>query len=182
MENKAPRKTDRRTIYTQNVIKESLLELLSEKTFDKLTVSQLCNQADLTRTTFYVHYNNLTDVLDSVIEDALEIATTTDSNKDATFFPACQRIADMPKYRSLFMDETLSGYIVKKMFQYEKNILMPQLINDSHLSKTEAELLFRFLLNGSFSVNKALGWDKNDTWYDFQNLLLKFIRGGLKNI
>lgn len=55
MDSLKKRKTDRRTLYTRKVIKEALLELLNEKKFDKISVSQLCQQAEITRTTFYSH-------------------------------------------------------------------------------------------------------------------------------
>ena len=61
MDSLKKRKTDRRTLYTRKVIKEALLELLNEKKFDKISVSQLCQQAEITRTTFYSHYNNISD-------------------------------------------------------------------------------------------------------------------------
>lgn len=45
METERARKTDRRTLYTQAVIKDALLELLNEMSFDKISVAALCRQA-----------------------------------------------------------------------------------------------------------------------------------------
>ena len=70
----AGRKTDRRTLYTRRVIKDALLELLSETTYEKINVTLLCRQAEITRATFYLHYADLNEVLDEVIGEALEIA------------------------------------------------------------------------------------------------------------
>ncbi|WP_288201748.1 TetR/AcrR family transcriptional regulator, partial [uncultured Megasphaera sp.] len=67
------RKTDRRSRYTCRVIKETLLALLKERPFTKINVSQLCRAADLTRGTFYLHYRDLYDVLDDVLEEALHL-------------------------------------------------------------------------------------------------------------
>ena len=58
------RKTDRRTLYTRNVIKDALLEVLSEKTFERITVTDVCRRAEITRATYYLHYQSLTEVLD----------------------------------------------------------------------------------------------------------------------
>lgn len=71
MEQTPSRKTDRRTLYMQTVIKEALLELLHEMSFDKVSIASLCRQAEITRPTFYLHYDNLMQVLDSLIDDAL---------------------------------------------------------------------------------------------------------------
>ena len=67
------RKTDRRTIYTRNTIKDALLELLADTTFDRITVTALCKQAEITRATFYLHYDNLDEVLNELLDDALRL-------------------------------------------------------------------------------------------------------------
>jgi len=63
--------TDRRTIYTINIIKDSFLELIEQQPYMQITVAQLCRTAEITRSTFYLHFDNLTDVLNSVLDDAL---------------------------------------------------------------------------------------------------------------
>lgn len=50
------RKTDRRTLYTKNVIKDALLDALKEKPFEQITVTDVCRRAEITRATYYLHY------------------------------------------------------------------------------------------------------------------------------
>ena len=69
-----PRKTDRRTLYTRQVVKDALLELLEKNPYDKINVTLLCRQAEITRATFYLHYADLNEVLDEVIAEALDLA------------------------------------------------------------------------------------------------------------
>ena len=69
-----PRKTDRRTIYTRNVIKDALLEAMKEKAFEQITVTDVCRRAEVTRATYYLHYQSLNQVLDELLNDALQIA------------------------------------------------------------------------------------------------------------
>lgn len=68
------RKTDRRTQYTINIVKEAFLELINDHPYSQITVTQVCRQAEITRSTFYLHFNNLTDVLNVVLDDALMIS------------------------------------------------------------------------------------------------------------
>ena len=63
------RKTDRRTIYTRNTIKDALLELLADTTFDRITVTALCKQAEITRATFYLHYDDIYDMLHKIEDE-----------------------------------------------------------------------------------------------------------------
>lgn len=204
MEKKTERKMDRRTIYTQNVIKDSLLELLDSHPFEKITVTALCKQAEITRATFYLHYNNLTEVLDSALEDALELTENETNNpgqdilqileilsdkhnpdvikEHETLLPACQRVADIPKYRALFLDEGLSDYIIKKMYMAEKNKMTPTLMKQWHLTRKEADKLFLFIIYGAYQVNKSMHWKKTEEWYQLQGKLVRFILGGFQTL
>lgn len=72
------RKTDRRTIYTINVIKDAFLELIDKEPYSKINVAKLCRKAEITRSTFYLHFDNLTDVLNVVLDDALLFTNESD--------------------------------------------------------------------------------------------------------
>ena len=43
---------NRRVRMTKKIIKDALLELLDKKPLDKITVTDICNTADLNRSTF----------------------------------------------------------------------------------------------------------------------------------
>lgn len=66
MNEQKQRKTDRRTLYTRMVVKEALLELLSEMDYADITVATLCRKAEINRGTFYLHYGNLSQVMDEL--------------------------------------------------------------------------------------------------------------------
>ena len=69
------RKMDRRTRYTRQAIRETLLELMEEKPFSRVTVTEVCRKAEMNRGTFYLHYLDLEDVLDDLddkFEDRLD--------------------------------------------------------------------------------------------------------------
>ena len=67
---------DRRVTYTKNAIKDALLGLMKDKSFEKLSISKVCEAAQITRTTFYSHYDTLNQVLDELIDEAFEMAET----------------------------------------------------------------------------------------------------------
>lgn len=49
-------KEDLRIIKTKRALYEAFVSLLSEKSFEELTVNELCDRADVRRATFYTHY------------------------------------------------------------------------------------------------------------------------------
>ena len=66
------RKTDLRIIKTKKSLYESLLDLMKEKPFEELKVSDICENALVNRSTFYSHFDDKYDLLDSLICDLKE--------------------------------------------------------------------------------------------------------------
>lgn len=194
----AIRKTDRRTTITKGMIKDALLELLQNTAYEKITVTALCRQSEITRATFYLHYNNIDDVLNELLDDALRLTeldalhslTPTLYNRDIenkrnleetspdpdALLPACQRAASNPKYRILFLDESLSHHILKKLYQMQKKQRIPEIMRDYHVTEWEADKIFLFMLHGNFAVNKSLGWNKNADWYHIQEIIKNLLK------
>lgn len=61
-------KTDRRIKKTQEALKNAVLDLMSEKSFDEITIQDLSDRADVSRGTIYLHYMDKYDLLDKLIE------------------------------------------------------------------------------------------------------------------
>ena len=79
---------DRRTKYSLNVINETALELLNEKDISKITVTELCELADINRATFYKYYRDIYDLLENIesnlyneIKKAIEKVNETETIK-----------------------------------------------------------------------------------------------------
>lgn len=68
MQRKEINSEDRRTKYTRSVIREALMGLLRIKPYSKISVTELCRLADINRGTFYIHYFDVDDVLDDILE------------------------------------------------------------------------------------------------------------------
>ncbi len=64
-------KNDPRTRYTQMIIKKAFGELLQQKPVNKITVREICERAEINRSTFYKHYSDCCDLLDKLKEEAL---------------------------------------------------------------------------------------------------------------
>jgi AcrR family transcriptional regulator len=64
-------KQNRKTRYTRMVLRESLMESMKEKPIAKITIKELCEKADINRTTFYAHYRDQYDLLKQIEEETL---------------------------------------------------------------------------------------------------------------
>jgi AcrR family transcriptional regulator len=76
-------KQDRRSQRTRRLISSAMAELMSEKSYDAITVQDLLDRADIGRSTFYSHYFDKEDVLASVAEEMLEMLSQQLSQRNA---------------------------------------------------------------------------------------------------
>ena len=60
---------------------EALLSLLEKKDFEYITVKELCNKAGVNRSTFYLHYETMNDLLNETI-NMIEKKFYSSFNKD----------------------------------------------------------------------------------------------------
>lgn len=59
-------KQDRRIKRTKTLMRDALLDLMDEKPFSEISAKDITSYADLNRATFYLHYNNVFDLLDEL--------------------------------------------------------------------------------------------------------------------
>ena len=65
-------KLDLRVIKTNNVLYEALVDLLKEKTFEEIKVSDICTKALVNRSTFYAHFNDKYELFISLLNNLKE--------------------------------------------------------------------------------------------------------------
>ena len=63
---------DARVRYTKMVIKESIMGLLQEKPFHKISFTEVCKRAEINRTTFYKYYKDLYDWKEQLEQECLK--------------------------------------------------------------------------------------------------------------
>ncbi|NMB90828.1 MAG: TetR/AcrR family transcriptional regulator [Chloroflexi bacterium] len=66
------RKIDRRVSRTRRALKEALLALVDQKGYSAVTIEDITEQADLGRTTFYLHYRDKEDLLMESISELVD--------------------------------------------------------------------------------------------------------------
>ncbi len=160
-------KGNRRTLYTKMIIRESLIKLLKEKEIHKITVTDICKEADINRGTFYAHYNDPFDLLekmeDDFFEKVMEYLNENSHNQDT--ITALTKIFEMARENKDFCKILLNNVgddkILKRILyianQDNINILISNL-NDQN--RNFIEYLTCFAVNGAVGIIEA--WIKND--------------------
>ncbi len=62
-------KESRRVKITKMLLKESLIALMKEKSIHSVSIKDICDGADVNRSTFYRHYNSQYELYDDIVQD-----------------------------------------------------------------------------------------------------------------
>ena len=124
---------NRRTFMTKRIIKESLVDMLKRKSMDKITVSALCEEADINRSTFYSHYSDVCDVLEEMktefIADympfAIEIDMKNHSIEKENFMKFFDCVKTQKEVLSVLVDNTsIINDVTQPMRKNIKNLYL----------------------------------------------------------
>ena len=106
--------TNNSSVKTRRLIRQAFAELVKEKhDIDRISVTELCQRADITRGTFYFHYDNIYDVVDDFRDEIFE--TFFDSDYDI-------RTCDITEYFDKITDYLKTHTDIYKMLVSAHNV------------------------------------------------------------
>lgn len=148
---------DARVRYTRMIIEESFLTLLSKKPVSKITVTELCQIAQINRATFYKHYLDVPDLLEKIEEDLFDTIRASFDKKDIQLKPFLVQMMHYTRdNRERFM--ALGGdngdpNLMTKTFMVCYESAYPLLAqNMGSLTEKERQMLYHFLSHGAGAV------------------------------
>ena len=65
-------KVDRRIRKTKAQLRRGLARLMQEKSINEITVKELVDEVDINRSTFYLHYTDIYQMLQKIEEEVME--------------------------------------------------------------------------------------------------------------
>lgn len=98
-----PTETDRRVLKTKAALRDAMLSLMAPKGWDELSIQEICNAANVGRSTFYVHYQSKDDLLAESLNDLrdqLALHATAADGPGLQFLPGL--LAHMAEQRAVF--------------------------------------------------------------------------------
>lgn len=183
---------DKRCRKTRKAIKTSLIKLMSEKDISDITITEIAEEADINRKTFYAHYRGLYDILDEVENDLIEklfhILDNTDILKSMyNPYPLFKELTneinkDFEFYKLLVQSKNYNNLLNKVQGIFKDRFL--ELSNET--IKTDKEILsfiIDFISSGITSVYKE--WfrsDRNISLEQLTKLLSILIGNGLNSL
>lgn len=183
-------KNNQRTRLSKILLKNALMDLLSEKgSVTKISVRELCERADLNRSTFYAHYSEPKELLEEVEAELLDatrehlqkIGAENDIGAHRYLLSFLIYIKENDKpFRTLLIDagdpEFRSKFMQQSIIQFVENL-------NISFPKDQEQYIYSYILNGSTGV--IIQWMRSDYSIDenaLVNLLFFINQSALVNL
>ncbi|WP_096188008.1 TetR/AcrR family transcriptional regulator [Evansella halocellulosilytica] len=160
-------KLDRRKKYTRKVLKESFIQRMQEKPLSSITIKEVCELADINRSTFYSHYKDLYDLLyqieDDIIEDLNQTLSAYNYTKNEEAIQMTEKLLEyllknQESSQTLFSEHGNPTFQKKVMMLVHTHIIKSLEIDPKN-TPYNSEYLSLYVANGSILVVQH--WLKN---------------------
>jgi AcrR family transcriptional regulator len=144
---------DRRIVKSKKALKDSILALMQKKDFKDISITEIVQEADLNRGTFYKHYPYKEDLLNEIIDDVISdlIASYREPYKDRETFEVnkltshaikvFEHVKKHANFYTLMVDSNALPGFQYKLCDILKNLSIQDFDDHDHDSSVNRELL-----------------------------------------
>lgn len=160
---------NQRTKLTKRLFKEAMIDLLKKKTLYDITVTELCQKAELNRSTFYKYYENTHDVFVDIENELLKKSNEVIYNIDITennniikhlYKLLCYMKEKKNTYQVLLNNNISEKFVINMMKQTTDSL--KNKINGSNINLGKpTDYTFTYIITGSSEIIRK--WINNDT-------------------
>lgn len=148
-------KNQNKRLSSKRYIRSTLITLMSDKSYDEITVKDICNKANLSRMTFYRYYTNKDDIFREYTDERFaDFYNILVNEKDVTLDKFCFMMFDYLK-------------------KYQKQIEILRVANKEFL------LLYQFRNYASYLLKK---FDLVKTYKKITTEVVQFVAGGIYSL
>ncbi len=153
---------DRRIKYTRKMIRQSFLQLLEEKPLGKITVKEICEKADINRATFYVHYEDVYDLLNKIEEEFYQEVLLSVSNMEQGNYTGILPLEILKKIReneelckAMFSKYGDKEFLARMMYFARADSLNAWRKLYPDMEEKRLEWLYEFIVNGCEGIIRS---------------------------
>ena len=158
METAKPKKEDRRVRYTKQAIRDGFLRLLAEKPIEKISVTEICREADINRGTFYAHYSDpyeLKRSLEDQLSDALAQRLQESGLKRLTSLQTLRLLSENRELCRVFVGPYGDhDAMLKVIAKHADDYLEQEILTLGDVSETFSQCLKQLLVSSISTVVK----------------------------
>lgn len=172
-------KNNRRVKLTKKLLQDALLKLLSTHSLHEISICELCETADLNRSTFYKYYNSPYDLFEQVKQEMLEqTAQLFSENCSLSYKEQLIKlltfILENKQFSQLMFNSEFNLELLKQLFQLS---LDGPILKDIK-GTTHNEILYKqeFYFYGTHQVIKRWLYNENrETPEQIAEIIMQFI-------
>ncbi|QLY78933.1 TetR/AcrR family transcriptional regulator [Clostridium intestinale] len=159
-------KGNRRILYTKNIIKESLIELLKDKEIHQVTVTDICKKADVNRGTFYSHYKDAFDLLQSMEDELFNQVIVylteipVEDYTDILLIKVFELIVENKELCEVLFCKQKDSKILDRILYVANKANLDKIINTPGFTDAYLNYLLKYTIGGIVAVVQT--WLEND--------------------
>jgi len=156
------KKEYRSSIRSRKLIRQAFYETLKEKSFEKITVTDIVKKADINRSTFYAHYPDVMGLIEEIQEEILDYTQKFMGDIDFSDFfenpkPYLQNIVKLVAENNELYRLLMTSAMAAKQLDRLKYILIERTIKtldapELFRNSFEMEFAIRFFMGGIVDV------------------------------
>lgn len=166
---------------TRRMLKDALTDMLRDTNIYHISIRELCQRADVNRTTFYKYYGSQFDLLADMEKDMLDFLsnaiTEHAANPVRIIETACEYMEGRLEFVRLIINNNVDPLFPQKLFSQEA-------VREAALAKygdkqdpAELEYLFNFITYGAYRVICVwLNKDDRETPQQIAQQMIRFIQ------
>ncbi len=166
---------------TKRMLKDALTDMLRDTNIYHISIRELCQRADVNRTTFYKYYGSQFDLLADMEKDMLDFLsnaiTEHAANPVRIIETACEYMEGHLEFVRLIINNNVDPLFPQKLFSQEA-------VREAALAKysdkqdpAELEYLFNFITYGAYRVICVwLNKDDRETPQHIAQQMIRFIQ------
>jgi AcrR family transcriptional regulator len=170
---------DRRVLRTKRLLKQALIELTNEKSYEEITIRDITDQADIGYATFFRHYDGKDDLMLEIFTETIdEIESLPAEHGDRYFeqegFLLFEHVSENQSlYRSIFDSQNFT----RKFREHTKQMVQMHVMEHSHQISAPS---FPVEIAAQHMVSSLIGlidwWLVNDLPYPVERMAMVYER------
>lgn len=152
---------NQRVKLTKKILKDTIAELLQKKDIDQISVTAICDAAEINRTTFYRHYDSQFALMDDMINDYAEIIKECNEAVSRDSKVSDKAVLNVLTYlyehremnRFLIMNPGIIDKLLNNLAGIPESNMYHALQNKNY-SKFEQDMIITYMMVGSGAIIK----------------------------
>lgn len=174
-------KTDLRVIKTKKILFDSLLKLMKNKNFEKIKISDICEESLINRSTFYAHYEDKYELLIDLFEEQkIALLKKLENNENIIFSKEymmellnilIDHIDENREMYSAILTNNRDGILIDFLIDAIERDVSDRLKNNNEIidSNLPLDIIVKFYAGGL--INIGISWITRNEKYNKEELL-----------